>query len=101
MEYRYLDLRSSQMQTNLRMRSQLVMKMREYLCNMHGALNHLTQLSYLLGLLLYLIVSSSSSGLTSVFVLCSYAVCQMFITAFRMEDHKQIILNVQNVLAPC
>ncbi|XP_062338373.1 aspartate--tRNA ligase, mitochondrial isoform X1 [Osmerus eperlanus] len=36
MEYRYLDLRSSQMQTNLRIRSQLVMKMREYLCNMHG-----------------------------------------------------------------
>lgn len=36
MEYRYLDLRSSQMQNNLRMRSQLVMKMREYLCNMHG-----------------------------------------------------------------
>ncbi|TSM20234.1 Aspartate--tRNA ligase, mitochondrial [Bagarius yarrelli] len=36
MQYRYLDLRSSHMQYNLRMRSQLVMKMREYLCNMHG-----------------------------------------------------------------
>ena len=36
MKYRYLDLRSSQMQQNLRMRSQLVMKMREYLCNVHG-----------------------------------------------------------------
>lgn len=36
MQYRYLDLRSSQMQKNLRVRSQLVMKMREYLCNVHG-----------------------------------------------------------------
>uniref|UniRef100_A0A673Z385 Aspartyl-tRNA synthetase 2, mitochondrial n=1 Tax=Salmo trutta TaxID=8032 RepID=A0A673Z385_SALTR len=36
MQYRYLDLRSSQMQYNLRLRSQLVMKMREYLCNVHG-----------------------------------------------------------------
>ncbi|XP_053294655.1 aspartate--tRNA ligase, mitochondrial [Pleuronectes platessa] len=36
MQYRYLDLRSSQMQRNLRLRSQLVMKMREYLCNVHG-----------------------------------------------------------------
>uniref|UniRef100_A0AAX7TCR5 Aminoacyl-transfer RNA synthetases class-II family profile domain-containing protein n=1 Tax=Astatotilapia calliptera TaxID=8154 RepID=A0AAX7TCR5_ASTCA len=36
MQYRYLDLRSSQMQKNLRLRSQLVMKMREYLCNVHG-----------------------------------------------------------------
>ncbi|MEQ2210005.1 aspartyl-tRNA synthetase 2, mitochondrial [Xenoophorus captivus] len=36
MQYRYLDLRSSQMQNNLRLRSQLVMKMREYLCNVHG-----------------------------------------------------------------
>uniref|UniRef100_A0A3Q3APG4 Aspartyl-tRNA synthetase 2, mitochondrial n=1 Tax=Kryptolebias marmoratus TaxID=37003 RepID=A0A3Q3APG4_KRYMA len=36
MQYRYLDLRSFQMQKNLRMRSQLVMKMREYLCNVHG-----------------------------------------------------------------
>uniref|UniRef100_A0A667Y9M8 Aspartyl-tRNA synthetase 2, mitochondrial n=1 Tax=Myripristis murdjan TaxID=586833 RepID=A0A667Y9M8_9TELE len=36
MQYRYLDLRSSQMQYNLRLRSQLVMKMREYLCNIHG-----------------------------------------------------------------
>uniref|UniRef100_A0A3B5A5F2 Aspartyl-tRNA synthetase 2, mitochondrial n=1 Tax=Stegastes partitus TaxID=144197 RepID=A0A3B5A5F2_9TELE len=35
MQYRYLDLRSSQMQKNLRLRSQLVMKMREYLCNVH------------------------------------------------------------------
>ncbi|CAJ1071419.1 aspartate--tRNA ligase%2C mitochondrial isoform X1 [Xyrichtys novacula] len=36
MQYRYLDLRSFQMQHNLRLRSQLVMKMREYLCNVHG-----------------------------------------------------------------
>lgn len=36
MQYRYLDLRSSQMQRNLRLRSQLVMKMREFLCNVHG-----------------------------------------------------------------
>ncbi|MCI4377712.1 hypothetical protein PGIGA_G00206720 [Pangasianodon gigas] len=36
MQYRYLDLRSSQMQYNLRLRSRLVMKMREYLCNVHG-----------------------------------------------------------------
>ncbi|RVE62027.1 hypothetical protein OJAV_G00173170 [Oryzias javanicus] len=36
MQYRYLDLRSSWMQKNLRLRSQLVMKMREFLCNEHG-----------------------------------------------------------------
>ncbi|XP_053360081.1 aspartate--tRNA ligase, mitochondrial [Clarias gariepinus] len=36
MQYRYLDLRSSPMQYNLRLRSRLVMKMREYLCNLHG-----------------------------------------------------------------
>lgn len=36
MQYRYLDLRSSQMQQNLRMRSELVMKMRDYLCNVQG-----------------------------------------------------------------
>ncbi|XP_072297024.1 aspartate--tRNA ligase, mitochondrial [Eucyclogobius newberryi] len=36
MQYRYLDLRSSRMQRNLRLRSELVMKMREYLCNVHG-----------------------------------------------------------------
>ncbi|XP_069581892.1 aspartate--tRNA ligase, mitochondrial [Brachyistius frenatus] len=36
MQYRYLDLRSSQMQKNLRLRSELVMKMREFLCNVHG-----------------------------------------------------------------
>uniref|UniRef100_A0A3Q3XMC5 Aminoacyl-transfer RNA synthetases class-II family profile domain-containing protein n=1 Tax=Mola mola TaxID=94237 RepID=A0A3Q3XMC5_MOLML len=35
MLYRYLDLRSGQMQKNLRMRSELVMKMREYLCKVH------------------------------------------------------------------
>uniref|UniRef100_W5MS75 Aspartyl-tRNA synthetase 2, mitochondrial n=1 Tax=Lepisosteus oculatus TaxID=7918 RepID=W5MS75_LEPOC len=35
MQYRYLDLRSVQMQYNLRLRSQMVMKMREYLCNLH------------------------------------------------------------------
>ncbi|XP_075383758.1 aspartate--tRNA ligase, mitochondrial [Tenrec ecaudatus] len=36
LQYRYLDLRSFQMQQNLRLRSQMVMKMREYLCNLHG-----------------------------------------------------------------
>ncbi|XP_042530300.1 aspartate--tRNA ligase, mitochondrial [Dipodomys spectabilis] len=36
LQYRYLDLRSSQMQYNLRLRSEVVMKMREYLCNLHG-----------------------------------------------------------------
>ncbi|KAL2771280.1 aspartate--tRNA ligase, mitochondrial isoform 1, partial [Daubentonia madagascariensis] len=36
LRYRYLDLRSFQMQYNLRLRSQMVMKMREYLCNLHG-----------------------------------------------------------------
>uniref|UniRef100_A0A5F9DC20 Aspartyl-tRNA synthetase 2, mitochondrial n=1 Tax=Oryctolagus cuniculus TaxID=9986 RepID=A0A5F9DC20_RABIT len=36
LQYRYLDLRSFQMQRNLRLRSQMVMRMREYLCNLHG-----------------------------------------------------------------
>ncbi|VFV47884.1 aspartyl-trna mitochondrial [Lynx pardinus] len=36
LQYRYLDLRSFQMQYNLRLRSRMVMKMREYLCNLHG-----------------------------------------------------------------
>ncbi|XP_053099949.1 aspartate--tRNA ligase, mitochondrial [Hemicordylus capensis] len=36
MQYRYLDLRSVQMQYNLRLRSQMVMRMREYLCNHYG-----------------------------------------------------------------
>ncbi|KAM9186833.1 aspartate--tRNA ligase, mitochondrial [Mergus octosetaceus] len=36
MKYRYLDLRSFQLQYNLRLRSQIVMRMREYLCNLHG-----------------------------------------------------------------
>ncbi|KAM6327602.1 aspartate--tRNA ligase, mitochondrial [Podargus strigoides] len=36
MQYRYLDLRSLQLQHNLRLRSQVVMRMREYLCNLHG-----------------------------------------------------------------
>ncbi|XP_030428034.1 aspartate--tRNA ligase, mitochondrial isoform X5 [Gopherus evgoodei] len=36
MQYRYLDLRSFQMQLNLRLRSQMIMKMREYLCYLHG-----------------------------------------------------------------
>ncbi|KAK5918853.1 hypothetical protein CgunFtcFv8_022798 [Champsocephalus gunnari] len=36
MKYRYLDLRSPEMQRNLRLRSQLVMRMREFLCNQHG-----------------------------------------------------------------
>ncbi|NWQ64798.1 SYDM protein, partial [Neopipo cinnamomea] len=36
MQYRYLDLRSFQLQHNLRLRSRVVMRMREYLCNLHG-----------------------------------------------------------------
>lgn len=36
MQYRYLDLRSQQLQYNLRLRSRMVMRMREYLCNLHG-----------------------------------------------------------------
>ncbi|KAM8930608.1 aspartate--tRNA ligase, mitochondrial [Pelodytes ibericus] len=36
MQYRYLDIRSAQLQYNLRLRSEMVMKMREYLCNQHG-----------------------------------------------------------------
>ncbi|XP_076107086.1 aspartate--tRNA ligase, mitochondrial-like isoform X2 [Mytilus galloprovincialis] len=36
MEYRYLDLRNTFMQKNLRTRSKMVMKMREFLCNDHG-----------------------------------------------------------------
>ncbi|XP_064004290.1 aspartate--tRNA ligase, mitochondrial isoform X2 [Pogoniulus pusillus] len=36
MQYRYLDLRSFQLQYNLRLRSRVVMRMREYLCNLHG-----------------------------------------------------------------
>ncbi|XP_063284227.1 aspartate--tRNA ligase, mitochondrial [Pelobates fuscus] len=36
MQYRYLDLRSSQLQYNLRLRSSMAMRMREYLCNQHG-----------------------------------------------------------------
>ncbi|XP_074894608.1 aspartate--tRNA ligase, mitochondrial isoform X2 [Buteo buteo] len=36
MQYRYLDLRSFQLQYNLRLRSHIVMRMREYLCNLHG-----------------------------------------------------------------
>lgn len=36
MEYRYLDLRFEDMQRNLRLRSAVLMKMREYLCNQAG-----------------------------------------------------------------
>ncbi|KAK2509855.1 hypothetical protein MC885_018550 [Smutsia gigantea] len=36
LQYRYLDLRSFQKQYYLRLRSQMVMKIREYLCNLHG-----------------------------------------------------------------
>ncbi|CAL8347926.1 unnamed protein product [Merluccius merluccius] len=36
LQYRYLDLRSSSMQRNLRLRSRLSMRMREYLCLQHG-----------------------------------------------------------------
>ncbi|XP_029474814.1 aspartate--tRNA ligase, mitochondrial isoform X2 [Rhinatrema bivittatum] len=36
MRYRYLDLRSGLLQSNLRLRSQVMMRMREYLCNLHG-----------------------------------------------------------------
>lgn len=66
MQYRYLDLRSSQMQKNLRLRSQLVMKMREYLCNVHGTDSevHLFLFSY------------SLSNLTS--ILCSFIVLFLY-----------------------
>ncbi len=36
MEYRYLDIRNTALQSNLRLRSKTLMKMREYLCNHHG-----------------------------------------------------------------
>ncbi|XP_006823531.1 aspartate--tRNA ligase, mitochondrial-like [Saccoglossus kowalevskii] len=36
MQYRYLDIRTSKMQENLRLRSRIAMKMREFLCNHHG-----------------------------------------------------------------
>ncbi|XP_055497966.1 aspartate--tRNA ligase, mitochondrial isoform X2 [Leucoraja erinacea] len=36
MQHRYLDLRSPRMQYTMRLRSQMVMRMREYLCNLHG-----------------------------------------------------------------
>lgn len=36
MEYRYMDLRYSDMQRNLRTRSKVLMRMREYLCNHAG-----------------------------------------------------------------
>lgn len=36
MEYRYLDIRTEKMQHNLRLRSKMVMKMREFLCNENG-----------------------------------------------------------------
>ena len=40
MEYRYLDLRQTKMQKNLRIRSKMVMKMREFLANKHGKFWH-------------------------------------------------------------
>uniref|UniRef100_A0A8C3QET2 Aspartyl-tRNA synthetase 2, mitochondrial n=1 Tax=Cyanoderma ruficeps TaxID=181631 RepID=A0A8C3QET2_9PASS len=36
MQFRYLDLRSPRLQSALRLRSRLVMSMRQYLCNLHG-----------------------------------------------------------------
>ncbi|XP_050404140.1 aspartate--tRNA ligase, mitochondrial [Patella vulgata] len=36
MEYRYLDIRQKMLQQNLRLRSQMVMKIRNFLCNKHG-----------------------------------------------------------------
>ncbi|XP_071097785.1 aspartate--tRNA ligase, mitochondrial-like [Haliotis cracherodii] len=36
MKYRYLDIRRPAMQRNLRLRSAMIMKMREFLCNQHG-----------------------------------------------------------------
>ena len=36
MEFRYLDIRHNQMQANLRMRSEVIMSMRQYLCQQHG-----------------------------------------------------------------
>ena len=36
MQYRYLDFRHSVMQKNLRLRSEVTMKMREFLIRQHG-----------------------------------------------------------------
>ncbi|XP_046547674.1 aspartate--tRNA ligase, mitochondrial-like [Haliotis rubra] len=36
MRYRYLDIRRPTMQRNLRLRSAMIMKMREFMCNQHG-----------------------------------------------------------------
>ena len=36
LKHRYLDLRNAEMQSNLRLRSKFVMKMREFLCNKNG-----------------------------------------------------------------
>ena len=36
MEFRYLDIRNTCLQHNLRLRSRLIMKMREFLCNKNG-----------------------------------------------------------------
>ena len=36
MQFRYIDLRSAMMQHNLRLRSQMIMKMREFLINENG-----------------------------------------------------------------
>jgi hypothetical protein len=57
LQYRYLDLRSFQMQYNLRLRSEMVMKIREYLCNLHGKEKHEYSLEYS-SLLFYLLVLS-------------------------------------------
>ena len=51
MEHRYLDLRQSQLQKNLRTRSKMVMKMREFLINKHG--ETLIYFSLLFGLFLF------------------------------------------------
>jgi len=39
MEYRYMDLRRHLMQHNLRLRSKVIMKMREFLANQNGLYN--------------------------------------------------------------
>ena len=36
MQYRYLDLRNQELQDNLRLRSEVVLKMREFLCKNNG-----------------------------------------------------------------
>ena len=46
MEFRYLDIRNSYLQHNLRLRSRFIMKMREFLCNQNGFIDVETPLLF-------------------------------------------------------